>query len=186
MWNNVSAIGSSRYTVHSKLWSGQPSDSFLALYLLQCTASFTVNFMLYSHTSLNVLFSISFPILSFFTDIQQAVCMCLYASVWEFWTELETLSASVCVCVRLCVWNGSRNHSDSVNVPLMLCLLTSALVFVLLSSLPHLLPSLLCSSHNTFIFSPFGHTTNVAHVSKTLPLSYVRFMPNFFPSLHLL
>lgn len=48
-----------------------------------------------------------------------------------------------CVWVDVCVgerfWNQTSNHSDSVDVPLMLCLLTSALVFVLLSSF---LPSL--------------------------------------------
>lgn len=120
----------------------------------------------------------------FFSLINASSRVCVCMRVCEFEQNWKN-----CACVRLYVWNRSRNHSDSVDVPLMLCLLTSALVFVLLSSPPHLLSSLLCSSH-THLFSLHLaiHPLMLYTSLKTLPslmYVYAKFLSPSFPSLHL-
>lgn len=96
------------------------------------------------------------------------------------------------MCVNktgLCVWNPASNQSDSVDIPLMLCLLTSALVFVLLSSfllsLPPFFPPLL--PLHTFIFSPCGHpfftAAHFLNQSSTFALNYFASFLTFYSSL---
>lgn len=96
------------------------------------------------------------------------------------------------MCVNktgLCVWNPASNQSDSVDIPLMLCLLTSALVFVLLSSFLLSLPpfSLLCSpfthlfSLHVAIHSLLPHTS--LNQSSTFALNYFASFLTFYSSL---
>ena len=139
-------------------------------HLLHGTAPFgltsATHFIIHLNTSclfiflpLNLLFIPFHPFFSSHKGIQQGVSVCV---------RVNTSGETVCVCMLVCIWIGSNNHSDSGDVPLMLCLLTSALVFVLPSSfsLPRLLSCLPCSSLLPFIFSPFGHTIfNVVHFS---------------------
>lgn len=120
----------------------QPSASWYCVLLVWCvlllTLPLTLCFFVYYSTCLPLFCFVFFAVKCIPKEMFAYVCK-------QNWT--------------VCVWNPASNQSDSVDIPLMLCLLTSALVFVLLSSfllsLPPFFPPLL--PLHTFIFSPCGH-----------------------------
>ena len=143
-------------------------------HLLHGTAPFgltsATHFIIHLNTSclfiflpLNLLFIPFHPFFSSHKGIQQGVSVCV---------RVNTSGETVCVCMLVCIWIGSNNHSDSGDVPLMLCLLTSALVFVLPSSfsLPPPLSPPPSSPPPPLFFPPFAPKIfNFLHFSYPPP-----------------